>query len=158
MNCRDIMNCELIPSDDSISKATGKFDLVHSYIVFQHIPKKRGMRLIEALAARVDQGGIAAIHFIYRCNASKLIRLIVRIRYLFPVINKLRNLILGRPITDRPMQMHSYDLEDILHKLSALGYTHIYQSLNSWDNGNFEMTTLFAQRNGASKNAHQYLQ
>ena len=46
-NCEDrsVTNVSLVKSDDELSLVSGKFDLIHSYIVFQHIPVHRGERI-----------------------------------------------------------------------------------------------------------------
>jgi len=43
-NCDEhgLSNIRLLDSDDSLSTVTGTFDLIHSCIVFQHIPPERG--------------------------------------------------------------------------------------------------------------------
>ncbi|HKJ31811.1 MAG TPA: class I SAM-dependent methyltransferase [Balneolales bacterium] len=43
-NCeaRQITNVDFIKSDDDLSLLNRKFNFIHSYIVFQHIPAKRG--------------------------------------------------------------------------------------------------------------------
>lgn len=45
-NCIDagILGVSLVESDDGLTRAEGRFDLVHSHIVLQHIPWKRGRR------------------------------------------------------------------------------------------------------------------
>jgi hypothetical protein len=35
----------------------GKYDFIHSYIVFQHIPVERGKRIFEKLLAHLETGG-----------------------------------------------------------------------------------------------------
>jgi len=66
-NCeaRQLTNVSLVSSDDKLSSATGAFDLVHSFIVFQHIPLERGRVLFRNLLSRIAPGGAAAIHVLY---------------------------------------------------------------------------------------------
>jgi SAM-dependent methyltransferase len=54
-------NVAFLLSDDELASAEGRFDLVHSSIVLQHIPVERGRRLFERLVAKVAPGGIGAI-------------------------------------------------------------------------------------------------
>lgn len=84
-NCdaANVKNVTLAPSTD-ISRSIGQFDLVHSYLVFQHVSWARGRLLIQALSERVQPGGYLAIHFFTSCNAPKAVRLLVRLRYMFP--------------------------------------------------------------------------
>ena len=46
-NCEryGVGNVTLLKSNDNLSALEGLFDLVHSYIVFQHIPPERGKRI-----------------------------------------------------------------------------------------------------------------
>ncbi len=42
-NCdnQNVNNANFIKADDNLSMLSGKYDFIHSYIVFQHIPTKR---------------------------------------------------------------------------------------------------------------------
>jgi len=66
-NCdrRDLKNVTLIESDDYLSKVTDLFDLVHSFIVLQHIPVRRGRTILTTLLRRLRPGGVGAIHLTY---------------------------------------------------------------------------------------------
>jgi SAM-dependent methyltransferase len=66
-NCdeRQLNNVQLMPSDDDLSSLTGTFDLVHSFIVFQHIPVQRGRTLFGKLLRHIRPGGIGALHLTY---------------------------------------------------------------------------------------------
>jgi len=63
-NCdeRGARNVELVDSDDSLSAAPGNFDLVHSYIVLQHLEMARGRTLFAELVRKVRPGGMGALH------------------------------------------------------------------------------------------------
>jgi SAM-dependent methyltransferase len=66
-NCdeRKLHNVQLLPSDDGLSALTGAFDLIHSCIVFQHIPVIRGRAIFARLLRHLRPGGVAAIHLTY---------------------------------------------------------------------------------------------
>jgi SAM-dependent methyltransferase len=67
-NCSDkgLTNVELLESNDSLDTIQNRyFDLVHSFIVLQHIDPRRGLRIIESLLASVAPGGVAAIHLTF---------------------------------------------------------------------------------------------
>jgi SAM-dependent methyltransferase len=67
-NCsaQGVNNVRLHLSDDSLTVvASQKFDLVHSAIVFQHIPKDRGKLIFQRLLDCVAPGGVAAIQLLY---------------------------------------------------------------------------------------------
>jgi len=148
-NCSlyQIHNCDFILSDDKLSKVNGNFDLIHSFLVLQHISPNRGLRIVKELLMRVHLGGFIALQFFYHCNAPTILRTIVKLRYVFPPVNYARNLYRGCPIFEPPMQLHVYNLPQILHYMHQLGFYNIYQVLDSLDNGQFNSIFLFAQRN-----------
>lgn len=67
-NCRlyGISNARLLLSDDSLSAvASQKFELVHSSIVMQHIPRDRGKLIFRNLLECVAPGGAVAVQLLY---------------------------------------------------------------------------------------------
>jgi 2-polyprenyl-3-methyl-5-hydroxy-6-metoxy-1,4-benzoquinol methylase len=66
-NCdqHGVQNVRLIQSDDALSNLIGPFDLIHSSIVFQHIPVERGRALFEKLLLQLSAGGVGAIQLTY---------------------------------------------------------------------------------------------
>jgi SAM-dependent methyltransferase len=63
-NCeqRGRHNVRLVPSDDTLSEVEGRFDLVHSCIVLQHVEIPRGRALFAELVSRIEPGGVGALH------------------------------------------------------------------------------------------------
>jgi SAM-dependent methyltransferase len=66
-NCdeRQLRNVRLLQSDDYLSTLPETFDLIQSFIVFQHIPVARGRTILSHLLRRLSPGGVAAIHLTY---------------------------------------------------------------------------------------------
>jgi SAM-dependent methyltransferase len=66
-NCheRGLSNVRLVPSDDALSFITQPFDMIHSCIVFQHIPLERGRLVFRRLLKLLSPGGIGAVQFLY---------------------------------------------------------------------------------------------
>jgi SAM-dependent methyltransferase len=66
-NCDEqgLRNVRLCASDDSLSALCESFDLVHSCIVFQHIPLERGRAIFSKLLLHLRPGGVGAIHLTY---------------------------------------------------------------------------------------------
>jgi ubiquinone/menaquinone biosynthesis C-methylase UbiE len=62
---RHAANVTWIRGDDQLSAVTGDFDLIHSYIVFQHIPSDRGLVLFERLLGMLRSGGVGVLHITY---------------------------------------------------------------------------------------------
>ncbi|MBC7844332.1 MAG: methyltransferase domain-containing protein [Gemmatimonadaceae bacterium] len=107
-----LSNVEFVQSDDLISKAVGEFDLVHSFIVFQHIPTARGEAIFRQLIARVRPGGVGVVHFTY-ANAPRtplVRRLLTKAYERVPGILWLKNLVKRDAIGVPVMQMNTYDL------------------------------------------------
>ncbi|RNF84267.1 class I SAM-dependent methyltransferase [Montanilutibacter psychrotolerans] len=151
-NCElmGIDNVELIGSDDGLSQARGEYDLVHSHIVFAHIDPRRGHRLIEAMASKVRPHGYIAVQVLYACTAPRWIRALVKLRYRFPLLNAVRNILRGRPAGEPPMQLHVYDLPTILRTLNRLGFGEALLITDKFSNGEFDSVVLVARRGAAS--------
>ena len=151
-NCRSmgIENCTFVKSDDGLTQLEGSFDLIHSCLVLQHIPTARGMRLLEGLVRRLAPGGVVAIQFYYRCDAPKLIRSLVKLRYRFAPANALRNVMRGRPMSEPAMQLHTYALDDVVGLLVNSGVEHAYMQYDSY--AEFQTVTLYAQRSPSTTN------
>jgi SAM-dependent methyltransferase len=66
-NCDEqrLHNVRMFRSDDNLSTLTGEFDLIHSCIVFQHIPVERGRALFSKLLQHLSAGGVSAIQLTY---------------------------------------------------------------------------------------------
>ncbi|HEY3655982.1 MAG TPA: class I SAM-dependent methyltransferase [Steroidobacteraceae bacterium] len=66
-NCDEhgLRNVRLLESDDSLSSLAGTFDLIHSCIVFQHIPPERGRSIFSRLLRHLRPGGVGAIQLTY---------------------------------------------------------------------------------------------
>jgi 2-polyprenyl-3-methyl-5-hydroxy-6-metoxy-1,4-benzoquinol methylase len=60
-----ISNLQLVQSDDSLSHISGPFDLLHSFFVFQHIPRRRGERIFSKLLDLLSESGVGAVQFLY---------------------------------------------------------------------------------------------
>jgi SAM-dependent methyltransferase len=66
-NCDEhlLRNVQLLVSDDALSALTGAFDLIHSSIVFQHIPVERGRAIFSKLLQHLRPGGVGALQLTY---------------------------------------------------------------------------------------------
>lgn len=130
-NCasRGVVNVDLALSDDGLSGVEGTFDLIHSWIVFQHILPRRGMLIFQELFRRLDRGGVGALHFTYRSTASRSRRSIGWLRSRMPGVNVLVNIAQRRPPSYPLMQMHAYDLNRIVARLHAAGCDRIHAHL-----------------------------
>jgi SAM-dependent methyltransferase len=126
-NCRysGAANVRLVRGDDHLSGVTGTFDLIHSHIVFQHIPVQRGLALLDRLLERLAEGGVGVLHFTSDGLAARQQRdrahpwRAVGRRLLGPAVGLYRLL---RRLTAAPdMQMHEYPLEEVFRRLFEVG-------------------------------------
>ena len=60
-----ITNATLVQGDDTLSRLEGTFDFINTYIVLQHIPPERGLRLLDTLLGRLEVGGFASLQLTY---------------------------------------------------------------------------------------------
>lgn len=113
-------------SPEELLKGRDSFDLVTSFLVFQHIPPGRGIALLRELLARVRPGGSVALHFPYWRSGSVLAAISRWMRSRVPGVNLLANLLTGKPPGSPYMQMNVYDLNEIVHLL----HDHRFESVH----------------------------
>jgi trans-aconitate methyltransferase len=106
-NCAGLRNVRL---ESTLTNVGGRFDLIHSYIVFQHIPVHRGMTLVAQLLGMLATDGIMALHVTYGRHAPLYRKLIHRTRALIPRVNAVANIVQRRPVATPMMQMNEYDV------------------------------------------------
>jgi 2-polyprenyl-3-methyl-5-hydroxy-6-metoxy-1,4-benzoquinol methylase len=97
------------------------FDLVHSYIVFNHIPWVRGKALIGALFASVRPGGVMALHVLHHRKAGRIRRIASWARRHFLPLHWLTNVMRRRPVFEPLMQGNRYPLDELLPYLAGMG-------------------------------------
>jgi SAM-dependent methyltransferase len=94
----------------------GTCDLVHSYIVFQHVPQDEGLPIIERLLACLAPGGVAALHVLYA-------------NHFVPSAAVARQEA-TRPCAELPpMLMATYDMNRVLTLCNALRPTAVHLQL-----------------------------
>lgn len=101
--------------------APGSFDLVHSCIVFNHIPWPKGKILIGQLFGLLRPKGVMALQVLHRRRAGPARRLISWARRNFLPLHWLINLGRGRPVFEPLMQGNEYPLDELLPYLRQLG-------------------------------------
>lgn len=145
-NCseRGIRNVDFVVSDDELSKVTDNFDFIHSFIVLQHIPVRRGDKIIKQLLDRLSHGGIVAIQFPFMHKASVIRKSISFLRKYFAPFSLLGNIVQGKRWNEPFMQMNSYDVNGILMALSERGIKDVV--LEVTDSGKFLSAFVFAKK------------
>jgi ubiquinone/menaquinone biosynthesis C-methylase UbiE len=113
---RGISNISLVKSDETLSQVSGKYDFVHSFIVLQHIPVKKGENLVKRMIEILDENGIGALHFTYFNQLPKLQKTRNLLYQTLPLLEKLKSLIKGKDY-EPVMQLNQYNLNNIFHFL-----------------------------------------
>jgi len=124
MRNRDRMglaNLQFSGSLETLASQQRQFDLVHSYIVFNHIPWPRGKALIGEMFALLRTNGVMAVHVLHRRHAGRFRRAVSWARRNFLPLHWLINLGRGRPVFEPLMQGNEYPLDELLPYLSGLG-------------------------------------
>ena len=113
--------------DDELTAVEGEFDFVHSYIVLQHIPVRRGERLVRELANRLAPNGVGVFHVLYAPPAaSPFRRVLYWARTHVPGAHWALNLARGRSASTPVMQSNRYSVTRLLDILSSAGCPEVY--------------------------------
>jgi SAM-dependent methyltransferase len=124
-----VTNVELCVSDPALSRVTGEVDFLHSYIVFQHVPPRIGLRVLDAMLARLAPDGAGMLHFTYARRASALRKVVHAARRAAPPANWVVNVLQGRAPLTPMMGMHEYPLDAVLGRLHAAGCERVHARL-----------------------------
>jgi 2-polyprenyl-3-methyl-5-hydroxy-6-metoxy-1,4-benzoquinol methylase len=108
-NCErfGVRNVEFL---ETLDGARGAYDLVHSYIVLQHIPVSRGMAIVDQLIDRVAPDGACFLHFTIGRDAGVLRKIATSLRKNVKPLHYVLNLSEGKHLTDAYMQSNEYNL------------------------------------------------
>lgn len=135
----NIDNVRLDRSDDQLSCLSGEYDLIYSYIVFQHIPVERGKVIFAKLLDHLAYGGVGAIYINYAKADSPGVY-----GNQFPGESESHRLSLGKIRTligqslpgrknrnsdDAVIQMNTYLLNDLLHQVQSKGIQSLHVEL-----------------------------
>jgi SAM-dependent methyltransferase len=145
-NCdeRDLSNVDFVLSDDRLSRVTRNYDFIHAYLVFQHIPVRRGQTIIRELLKHLSDGGVLAIHFPLRCNDSFSRKCTHFLRRNFSPFSVLANVIRARRWDEPFIQMNCYDVHSVVTLIAGCGIKDIF--LEVVDAGGFLSAFVFAKK------------
>lgn len=133
-------------SDDRLSAAEGAYDFVLSSIVFQHIPRRRGLAILARLLDRVAPGGIAAIQLCIGRHDSLASRARFWAQCHVPGVHELVNIKRGRPWREPFMQMNAYPLDAVLGLAEAANFGPC--AISSFADHRFRSADLLMRRQG----------
>jgi 2-polyprenyl-3-methyl-5-hydroxy-6-metoxy-1,4-benzoquinol methylase len=117
---RGVANVDYHAGLDAI-EAGVKFDFIHTFIVMQHIPLKKGMPIFRSMLERLAPGGCGAIHMTYRYGGTGLKALVYALRKKFQAFNLFYNLLKGVPLGTPFMQMNAYDMNRVMWMMQQAG-------------------------------------
>ncbi len=149
-NCseRGVANVQLLQSDDFFNKDAMIFDFIHSYIVFQHIPVEKGVRLFQSLLVRLAAGGVGAIHFTYvtesEVSTNRLRKKLALIKKLIPFYSLFRTMVRQIMHSSPGMQMNGYNLNRLLRILQLNDVRCFYSEFT--DHGGIPGVFLYFQK------------
>lgn len=123
---RNLQNVQLLSADKLDCLPAHSFDLIHSYIVFQHIPVNRGKRILRRLLEILKPGGLGAIHVTFLRDASLARRVAAELRKRSDIVHRTLNFVRRRPLSDPPMQMNAYSLNNIFAMLFSQSCGPVY--------------------------------
>jgi SAM-dependent methyltransferase len=119
-NCdaRQLRNVRLLRTDDDVSVADADtFDLIHSCIVFQHIPANRGRVIFRNLLQHLGPGGMGAIQFTYSKRRFADTFGVAPPESVLPEVAVCG----GSGDADPEMQMNPYNMNEILFLMQQRG-------------------------------------
>lgn len=145
-NCtqRGVENVRLLQVEEMDNLDPQSFDLVHSFIVFQHIPIAEGERLFARPVNLIDEGGIGAIHLTFSDAHSPLRRAVFAMRGRSRLMHGLINTVQGKPFAEPAMQMNSYPMNRIFNILFEHNCTNLHAEFT--DHAGFRGVMLYFER------------
>ncbi len=115
-----LTNVELVGAD-RLGTLAPEFDLVHSFIVLQHVPTRTGERIFADLASLVAPGGVGVVH-VPIAASHWLAHAHTWATRTIPFAYNVANLVRGRPWAYPHMQMNVYQLNRLASELLRQGY------------------------------------
>jgi ubiquinone/menaquinone biosynthesis C-methylase UbiE len=147
-NCEleSLRNVSFIISDDDLSGLNGEHDLIHSYIVFQHIPVQRGEKIIKKLLAHLSTSGIGVFHVTYFRETTILRKTINWLRRRVPFMHNLIYLAQGKKMSEPMMQMNDYSLSNLYSIFQQNGIEKIHSEF-TFQEGHYGVILYVIKRN-----------
>ena len=147
-NCQKYgVSATLLDVSQLDSLAPGSFDLIHSVIVFQHIPVARGERILKKLIVLLADGGVGALHFTHGDIRKPSYRLASALRKRVGLIDGLLNLLQHRPFSNPLMQMNMYSMNRIFGILMDMGCSNLHVEFS--DHSGYRTAFLYFQKPSA---------
>ncbi len=121
-NCeeRSLDNVEFLLTADFLSREDLKFDLIHSFIVFQHVRPSIGIQILRRMLTMLADDGIGILHFTY-ANKTRFFQKLRSAAYReIPFLYRMRNVV-KRGGSYPLVPMYVYDLNKIMAEFQDAG-------------------------------------
>lgn len=142
---KGVRNCEFIESSgDYLFEQIPECDLVHTYIVLQHIPRSRGENIISNLIEKTARGGVGALHFTIANKKNTIYKIASFLRNRVPLLHMAFNIIQRKRLTEPKMRMTEYDVQRIFSIFCAQGITEYF--IRFTDHGGHQGLFVFYRR------------
>jgi SAM-dependent methyltransferase len=116
-----INNVDWVNPGPDLSTLSGKYDLIHTFIVFQHIPPARGYKIIQQMIDLLEDGGVASLQMLYYRDVPASVPFLGWLRKYVPGLHGLVNLMHGKPFSEPLMEKNRYDLNQVMFMLHQSG-------------------------------------
>jgi SAM-dependent methyltransferase len=122
---RNVVGCSNITFHRGLEEVAGQADLVHSYIVLQHIRPAQGMDIIERLMRLVAPGGVFVLH-VTTGDSRRGRALLNWFRYRITPLHWAYNIARRRPFAEPITEMNRYDAHSILTLAACNGFDGVF--------------------------------
>jgi trans-aconitate methyltransferase len=116
-----VFNAEFALSDDLVSRVPLGVQLVHSFLVLQHIPVGRGLSICANLIKRLAPGGACALHVPIDRDPSLLKKLVYFGKHVVPPSRYLLNFLQRKTLNEPLMQVNPYPIRAMYEVLASAG-------------------------------------
>ena len=140
-------NWRLVSTQAFLDDSGIRYDFLHSHIVFQHIRRNEGERLLVLLLDRLEPGGAIAVQFMRRNTAPLARRCITWLKNRLPFAQGASRLLTGKRHLVAPMEMNAYDIERIKTILAEAGVSNLH--LSSSEQGVVQSVTIYGTKPGS---------
>lgn len=118
-------NVHLLVCDDSLTSLHPGYDFILSYLVFQHLPVRRGEAVLRRLLELLRPGGVAVLHFTTHRTGSPWRQVVHVLRRNFLPLHWIANAVSGMRVDEPLMQTNLYRRDRIDDILASHGITEV---------------------------------
>lgn len=126
-NCAkfNVNNCRFLSAVDAIER--NSIDYINSDIVLQHIPPKKGLKIISSLVGLLRPGsGVIALQMTTKRRIPVVKEIVYSIKHNVPGARYLFNIVQGKNISEPLMQMNDYPIDEVVECYRSAGVKNIF--------------------------------